>query len=525
MADSSSAAATAVATLLERFSSTSSVKLIASAVALVVTILMVIDKFIAAPVDPREPPVVKGLLPIIGHWITVNTSYPGVYEKLAKRTKLPICTIPVLGKKMYVINSAPLVQSAMRNKTLEFGARIEEIGRAMGINPDVTHRLVKENAVEEISRVTISALSGENLLKLNLSALDYIGSRFNEVKPGSPEKIDDVFYWARGLIGVATTRALYGEHSPFNNLELVDAIWTYESGMGKMQYGWISKIIAGKALEARKKIVTGLVGYYMRKMDQGPTVSATIRGRAEFWRGFGLSDIMLGAMDSLPAASTVNTAPSMFWLIVNVFANPRYLARVREEVESSAALAVTAEGGRRVATIDVTELGRSCAYVVACYRETLRSENTVTGSRTVTSKDTTITDHETGRQYLLKEGVEVQWSASVMHKKPVWGEDGDEFNPERWLKNTPDIAKGTKESFVPFGGGKHLCPGRNFAFAELLGAVACLAVGFELEGVQVPDHEMPFSTSGLRSPIYGSKSSKATLSRRAGWEDVEWRFK
>lgn len=83
MADSSSAAATAVATLLERFSSTSSVKLIASAVALVVTVLMVIDKFVAAPVDPREPPVVKGLLPIIGHWITVNTSYPGVYEKLA----------------------------------------------------------------------------------------------------------------------------------------------------------------------------------------------------------------------------------------------------------------------------------------------------------------------------------------------------------------------------------------------------------------------------------------------------------
>ncbi|TID04951.1 25-hydroxycholesterol 7-alpha-hydroxylase [Colletotrichum higginsianum] len=524
MADSSSAAA-AAATLLERFSSGSSVKLLATALAVFAAILLVIDKLIAAPVDPREPPVVKGILPIIGHWISVNTSYPGVYEKLAKQSKLPVCTIPVLNKKMYVINNANLVQSAMRNKTLEFGARIEEIGRIMGVDPVIVKRLVKENAVEEISRVTVSALSGENLLSLNLNALKYIGGRFNEVKPGSPLQIDDVHHWSRDLIGQATTRALYGEHSPFNNPELVDAIWTYESGLGKLQYGWISKFIAGKALEARKKIVTGLVGYYMRKLDQGPTVSAVIKGRAEFWRSFGLSDIMLGAMDSLPASSTVNTAPSMFWLIVNVFAESKYLSAVRKEVEGANVITITQEGDKRIATVDVLELGKSCHYLVACYRETLRMENTVTGSRTVTSKDTTITDHETGREYLLKEGVEVQWSASVMHKKSIWGEDSEKYNPARWLKGTPEINKGSKESFVPFGGGKHLCPGRNFAFAELLGCLAVLAVGFELEGVEVPDHAMLFSTSGLRSPIYGNKSSKATLRRRAGWEDVEWRYK
>lgn len=126
---------------------------------------------------------------------------------------------------MYVINNANLVQSAMRNKTLEFGARIEEIGRIMGVDPVIVKRLVKENAVEEISRVTVSALSGENLLTLNLNALKYIGGRFNEVKPGSPLQIDDVHHWSRDLIGQATTRALYGEHSPFNNPELVDAIW------------------------------------------------------------------------------------------------------------------------------------------------------------------------------------------------------------------------------------------------------------------------------------------------------------
>lgn len=300
---------------------------------------------------------------------------------------------------------------------------------------------------------------------------------------------------------------------------------TYETGLGKLQYGWVSKLIAGKALQARKQIVGGLTGFYTRKLDQGDSVSAVIKGRAAFWRSFGLSDVMLGAMDSLPVAATVNTAPTMFWLLVNVFSEPKYLNRLRNEIEAASVISVTEEGGRRVASVDFMALSTACPYLVACYRETLRFENTVTGSRTVMARDTTIIDHETGREYLLKKGVKVQWSAAVMHKKPAWGDDRDVFNPERWLKSTSEISKVSKESFVPFGGGKHLCPGRNFAFSELLGCLAVLAVGFEIEGVQVPGHAMLYEHSGLRSPIYGGKSKEATLRRRHGWEDMEWRYK
>lgn len=147
-------------------------------------------------------------------------------QSCRKSTKLPICTLPLLNKKMYVINTAPLVQSAMRNKTLEFGARIEEIAQAMGVDVTITRRLVRENAIEEISKITIAALSGDNLLNMNLNALHYIGDRFNAVKPGSPVEISDFYHWTRDIIGTATTRALYGEHSPFNNHELVDSIWS-----------------------------------------------------------------------------------------------------------------------------------------------------------------------------------------------------------------------------------------------------------------------------------------------------------
>ncbi|TDZ41095.1 25-hydroxycholesterol 7-alpha-hydroxylase [Colletotrichum trifolii] len=515
---------TSVAARIARLSSGSPVSVAATSLAVMFALLLLVDRLISAPVDPREPPVVKGNMPMIGHLLGVRTQFPGVYEKLARNSKLAICTLPLLNKKLYVINRPPLVQSAMRNKVFDFGPRIEEIGKALGVDTTVTQRLVRENAVEQVSRITIAALSGDNLYKLNLKALQYISSRFNDVKHGSHVEIPDFWYWTRDVIGTATTRALYGDQSPFNNLELVDSIWEYEAGLGKLQYGWLTKIIAGKALAARRRIVGGLAGYYMRKLDGGDSASAVIKGRAAFWRSFGLSDILIGAMDSLPVASTVNTAPSMFWLLVNVFAEPEYLNRVRKEVESASVITITEDEGRRIANVDVMSLGTKCQYLVACYREALRMENTVTGSRTVMDKDTTITDHETGREYLLKKGIEVQWSASVMHKQPVWGEDAEVYNPERWVKKPLETTKSTKEAFVPFGGGKHLCPGRNFAFAELLGCLAVLAVGFELEGIQVPGHAMLYEHSGLRSPVYGSKSKKAILKRRPGWETVEWKY-
>jgi len=48
-----------------------------------------------------------------------------------------------------------------------------------------------------------------------------------------------------------------------------------------------------------------------------------------------------------------------------------------------------------------------------------------------------------------------------------------------------------KAGYIPFGGGKHLCPGRNIAFAEILGTLAALLLGFEVRGtdgglIQVP---------------------------------------
>lgn len=59
--------------------------------------------------------------------------------------------------------------------------------------------------------------------------------------------------------------------------------------------------------------------------------------------------------------------------------------------------------------------------------------------------------------------------------------DTTTFNPERFVKNEKGEVPLTKNrSFVPFGGGTRLCPGRFLARAEVLTFIGLLLTRFEL---------------------------------------------
>ncbi|EPE24762.1 Cytochrome P450 [Glarea lozoyensis ATCC 20868] len=116
------------------------------------------------------------------------------------------------------------------------------------------------------------------------------------------------------------------------------------------------------------------------------------------------------------------------------------------------------------------ELLKSLKYMQAVMNETLRLHSPAGGSWK-TCLAPSILPHGGGKSgkepILLQTGDQVRMSFAPLHVDPeIWGEDANEFKPERW--------QNLKQSwnFIPFMGGRRICPAQQ----NVLTDVACIMV-------------------------------------------------
>ncbi|EXX61231.1 cytochrome P450 [Rhizophagus irregularis DAOM 181602=DAOM 197198] len=80
---------------------------------------------------------------------------------------------------------------------------------------------------------------------------------------------------------------------------------------------------------------------------------------------------------------------------------------------------------------------------------------------------------------------------AIHHNEEYW-EEPDKFNPDRWMV---EEFEPKKNSFIMFGGGLRVCPGRKLAMIKLVGLMALLFRKYEIDLV---DKEAPLKTeSGI----------------------------
>jgi cytochrome P450 len=149
------------------------------------------------------------------------------------------------------------------------------------------------------------------------------------------------------------------------------------------------------------------------------------------------------------------TASLLGWLFYLLARYPAIFYRLRTTVVS--------EFGTYASPTEIsfTKI-KSCQYLQRCLSETLRLYPVVPMNIRYATKDTTLPvggGLDGTSPVFVKKGMQVEYSVHVMHRrKDLWGEDADEFRPERW-------GEGGKVGwdFLPFNGGPRICIGREFS--------------------------------------------------------------
>ena len=98
--------------------------------------------------------------------------------------------------------------------------------------------------------------------------------------------------------------------------------------------------------------------------------------------------------------------------------------------------------------------------------------------------------------FSIPKGWKLYWSANSTHKNPCYFPDPEKFDPSRFEGKGP-----APYTFVPFGGGPRMCPGKEYARLEILVFMHNLVKRYRWEKILPQENivvdPMPIPAKGL----------------------------
>lgn len=123
-------------------------------------------------------------------------------------------------------------------------------------------------------------------------------------------------------------------------------------------------------------------------------------------------------------------------------------------------------------------------YLNACIKEAFRLHPVIALGleRTVPASGLVLSDG-----YTLPPGTNVSINAWVLNRLAVFGNDPDEFVPERWLQQREESEEeykkrvgNMKRADLTFGGGSRTCPGKYISLLEIYKLIPTLLLEYEI---------------------------------------------
>ncbi|RVW62893.1 Beta-amyrin 28-oxidase [Vitis vinifera] len=122
-----------------------------------------------------------------------------------------------------------------------------------------------------------------------------------------------------------------------------------------------------------------------------------------------------------------------------------------------------------------------------CANETMRLTPPVQGTFREAITDITYAG------FTIPRGWKMHWNVNTTHRDPKYFPDPEKFNPSRFEGKGPQPF-----TFVPFGGGPRMCPGREYARAQVLAFIHHVVTRFKWEKVD-PCEKVAYNPSPIPS--------------------------
>ncbi|CAE6527638.1 unnamed protein product [Rhizoctonia solani] len=202
-------------------------------------------------------------------------------------------------------------------------------------------------------------------------------------------------------------------------------------------------------------------------IDKKDLLNAMLNGR-DPQTGEGLSDENIQyQMLTFLIAGHETTSGMLSFAMMHIMKHPEVYAKIRQEVDAVL-------GKDKIKFEQLNKL----TYISAVLKETLRLTPSI-GEFIVTCDEDQIIGN---RKYLIKKGTIVVVMAHTIGQDPVvWGNDAEEFKPERMLDGKFEALP--PKAWVPFGSGTRACIGRPFSWQEALIALATIFQKFDFAPV------------------------------------------
>ncbi|ONK56464.1 uncharacterized protein A4U43_C10F8990 [Asparagus officinalis] len=173
------------------------------------------------------------------------------------------------------------------------------------------------------------------------------------------------------------------------------------------------------------------------------------------------------------------------WSMAELVRNPKVMKKLQDEVRGNA------RGKDMIRDEDLSKM----SYLKSVIKEVMRLHPPVP---LLLPRELTESSELSG--YKIPKNTRIIINAWALARDPKFWEEPDEFKPERFMDSLIDF-KGNDFQFIPFGAGRRICPGMNFAVHNVELALANLVNRFEwsmpenLSREDLDMHETPGLTS------------------------------